>query len=172
MDRELLLKAVLVFSVIGLGVAGYQTYEHYYITSSFCDLSSTFSCSAVTGSQYGEFPPNSGIATAAWGVLWWLAVIALAGDQLRGKRFENEEFYLFTAVSGGLLFVAYLLAVELYVLPQETGSLAICPLCTVQHVIIVMLLLPASYLMLERPILDYLEDVFYQEVEEDGGEEA
>ncbi len=172
MDRGTVLKIILVFSVIGIGVAGYQTYEHYYLDSAICDLSSTFSCSAVTGSEYGEFPPASGIATAFLGMLWWAGVIFLTND-LRGgeKRYDNEEFYLFSWLGFGILFMLYLLTVELYILPQQTGELIICPFCTVQHVLMVLVFL-VSFKLLEKPLGEYLEDVFYMEVEEESGEEV
>ncbi|MDY6766477.1 MAG: vitamin K epoxide reductase family protein [Candidatus Nanohaloarchaea archaeon] len=163
MERKTLLKAVIGLSIAGLAVAGYQTYEHYFLASSVCDLSSTFSCSIVTESRFGEFPPNSGIATAAWGVAWWLGLIALSTAGLKGREWvENQDFYLFSYIAAGLGFVAYLLAVELYILPQETGTLVICPFCTVQHVLI-LALLPLSYALLDKPVRAYLEDVFYRE---------
>lgn len=162
-EKDTLLKAIIGLSVVGLAVAGYQTYEHYFLGSSFCDLSATFSCSAVTESRFGDFPPNSGIATAAWGVVWWLGLIALSAGSLKGKEwFEDQAFYLFAYISAGLGFVAYLLVVELYILPKELGTTVICPFCTVQHVLIVLLVF-LSYPLLEKPIKSYLADIFYTE---------
>ncbi len=170
MDRGTVLKLILVLSVIGLGVAGYQTYEHYYLESAICDLSSTFSCSAVTGSEYGEFPPGSGVATAALGMIWWLGVIFLTNDLRRGEnRFEDEEFYLFGWLAFGILFMLYLLAVELYLLPQQTGELIICPFCTIQHFLMTLIFL-MSFSLLEKPVGSYLGNVFYTEVDESGEE--
>lgn len=167
MDRETALKAILGLSVVGLIVAGYQTYEHYYLGSAFCDLSATFSCSVVTESRFGELPQNSGIAVAAWGVVWWLGVIALATGLKKGKDWftsfvEDPAFPLFAWVATGVGFIAYLLTVELYILPQETGALVICPFCTVQHVLILVILF-LVYGLLSKPILDSVKDVFYTE---------
>lgn len=161
--RDTALKSILALSVIGLIVAGYQTYEHYFITSTFCDLSATFSCSVVTGSRFGAFPPGSGIATAAWGVVWWAGLMALSSTALSGREWiENQDFYTFSYVVAGLGFVAYLVAVELYILPQEIGRTVICPLCTVQHVLIVVIL-PLSYILLEKPLKAYMADVFHRD---------
>lgn len=150
------LAIILSLSAVGLLVAAYQTYEHYFVTSAFCDLSATFSCSVVTGSRFGEFPPNSGIATAAWGVLWWAGMLYLGnalrtGKQLFGDRIADAAFPLFAWIIAGLGFVGYLLIVELYVLPRELGTLTICPLCTVQHVIIVAIA-GLGYGLLDDPV--------------------
>lgn len=164
MDRDTVLKAIIGLSVLGLAVATYQTYEHYFLGSSVCDLSATFSCSAVTESRFGEFPPNSGIAVAALGMVWWLGLMALSYTSLKGKEwFKNQDFYTFSYVVAGLGFVAYLLVVELYILPMELGATVICPFCTVQHIIIVFGLLPLSYTLMEKPIRAYLSDIFYAE---------
>ncbi|MDY6769433.1 MAG: vitamin K epoxide reductase family protein [Candidatus Nanohaloarchaea archaeon] len=163
MERDTILKAVIGLSVVGLVVAGYQTYEHYFLASSVCDLSATFSCSVVTESRFGEFPPNSGLATAAWGVLWWLGIIVLSGGMLKGREWvDDQEFYLFGSIAAGLGFVAYLLLVELYILPQETGELIICPFCTVQHILIFALVY-LSHRLLRKPVREYLADIFYTE---------
>lgn len=163
MKRRSLLITVIVLGVLGLVVAGYQTYEHYFITSAVCDLSSTFSCSAVTGSAYGEFPPGSGIATALLGAIWWIVVIYLAYSMLTDSPIvPSQSFALFGTEVFGALFMIYLLVVELYILPQQTGQLAICPFCTVQHVLI-LALLPLTYELLNRPVGSYLENVFYTE---------
>ncbi len=163
MERDTVYKTILALAVLGLVVAGYQTYEHYYLSSGICDLSSTFSCSIVTESRFGELPQQSGIAVAAWGVLWWLGVIGLGYSGMKGREWlENQEFYLFAYIAAGLGFVAYLLTVELHILPQETGKLVICPFCTVQHVLIVILVF-LSYTLLDKPITSYLTDIFYRE---------
>ncbi len=163
MDREKLLGAFVGMSLAGLAVAGYQTYEHYFLASSVCDFTSTFSCTTVTGSRFGEFPPGSGLATAAWGVLWWAGAAVLGYGMLKGRKWmESLDFYTFAYTGFGVLFAAYLLVVELYLLPQETGTLAICPLCTVQHVFILLMFI-ISYTALEKPVKEYLEEVFYTE---------
>ncbi|MFB6294956.1 MAG: vitamin K epoxide reductase family protein [Candidatus Nanohaloarchaea archaeon] len=163
MERDAALKVIIGLSVIGVGVALYQTVEHYFLASTVCDVSASLSCSVVTESRFGEFPPNSGIATAAWGVLWWAGLIALSAATLTGREWlDDQEFYLFSYVAAGIAFVAYLLAVELYILPQETGRIVICPFCTVQHGIIVSILLLA-YPLLDKPVRSYLSDIFYTE---------
>ncbi|MFB6166651.1 MAG: vitamin K epoxide reductase family protein [Candidatus Nanohaloarchaea archaeon] len=163
MDRERSLKLIVGFSLVGLLVAVYQTYEHYFLTSAICDVSKTFSCSAVTQSRFGDFPVGSNVATAFWGVLWWAGLAGFSYLTLKGRKIiEDQEFYLFGYISAGLAFVAYLLAVELYILPRETGKLAICPFCTVQHILIAAAIL-LWYSELDRSITDHVRTVFLTE---------
>lgn len=155
-DRNTVLSVIFFMAVVGLAVAGYQTYEFHVLGYAGCSGPGLFSCAAVTGSQYGAFPPGSGIATAAWGAAWWIGVFVLSGSLLMGRRlFTEQEFYLFGAAASGSLFILYLLTVELYILPQQTGELAICPFCTAQHILIVGVLL-LSYRLLDRPLRDHV----------------
>ncbi len=162
MDKKTILKLMLFLSLIGLITAGYQTYEHYFLETSICDFTESFSCSAVTESIYGEFPFGSGIATAFYGVIWFIALMWLLGREIKGKRFKDQEFYIFSWLSVGILSVIYLLTVELYLLPLEIGEIVICPLCTVVHVVVVLLFI-MSFALLKRPIKSYLKDVFLEE---------
>ncbi|MBI2543252.1 MAG: hypothetical protein HYW24_03640 [Candidatus Aenigmarchaeota archaeon] len=159
--RNIILRVMLIFSIVGLSVTSYQTYEHYFLGTSVCDFTATFSCSVVTESRFGEFPPSSGIATAAWGILWWSVLAILVYGTLRKKEWlKLQEFYIFLWLIGGLIFAIYLLSIELYFLPQETGEIVICPLCTFQHILIVANLV-LSLSILKKSIKDYLEDIFY-----------
>lgn len=163
MQRNTKLTIIMVLGVIGLAFAGYQTYEHYFLESAVCDLSATFSCSAVTGSAYGEFPPGSGIATAFFGMIWWVAMIYLAYGIKNDKPIvEDQEFALFGTEMFGILFMIYLLVVELYILPMQIGQTVICPFCTVQHVLM-LIMLPITYTLLRKPIGESLENIFYVE---------
>lgn len=155
-DRKTVLSIIFFVSIIGFAIAGYQTYEHHVIGSTGCTISATWSCAAVTGSAYGEFPPDMGIATAAWGALWWIGVLVLSSSLLTGNRlFDRQEFYLFGTAVFGALFTLYLLTVELYILPQQTGQLSICPFCTAQHVLIAAVL-ASSYTLLDRPLREHV----------------
>ncbi len=165
-NRKLILQAMLLLSVAGLGIASYQTYEHYFLTSSVCDISASFSCSTVTESRYGEFPPDSEIATAAYGVVWWIVLIVLIYGNLKKKEwFRPQEFYILLWLLVGLIFVFYLLAVEFYFLPLEIGQIVICPLCTVQHIFIAILLV-LIFFILKKPIKMYFKNLFYIKTDE------
>ncbi|MFB6076987.1 MAG: hypothetical protein ABEK12_02565 [Candidatus Nanohaloarchaea archaeon] len=75
---------------------------------------------------------------------------------------EDAAFPLFALIASGTVFIVYLLVVELYILPKETGTLAICPFCTVQHALI-LVILGLAYTLLDKPVMESVEDVFYTE---------
>lgn len=147
MDSRHKLGTIVVLGILGLIVAAYQTYDFYYGLA-ICNYDSVFSCGLVTGSAYGSFPPGSGIATALWGVLWWIGIILLAGGMLIGRPlFTSQDVYLFGMSMLGLVMITYLLAIELIVLPAQNHQLAICPFCTLQHIFIVIIAVLSSLLM-------------------------
>lgn len=149
MRRRTALQWIVGLGLIGLMVAGYQTYEHYFLPAPVCDLSQTFSCVLVTESRFGEMPPGSGIATALWGLLWWIGLLGIGTATLRGiSWFKDRSGFLFGYILAGVPPVIYLLIVELYILPAENGQLAICPFCTIQHLLIA-IVLALGYVQLE-----------------------
>ena len=158
---KLILKIFIILSLIGLAVSTYQTVEHYFMSSSICDLSVSFSCSVVTESAYGEFPQNSGIAVSFYGMVWWVAMLFISFKMLNGWKLKDIEFYLFVWVIVGLGSILYFIFIELVVLPSETGSLVICPFCTLQHLMILGIV-PLSYLLLKKSFRTYLGDIFYK----------
>ncbi|MFB6265743.1 MAG: vitamin K epoxide reductase family protein, partial [Candidatus Nanohaloarchaea archaeon] len=165
MRRRNSLALVLAFSLLGLLISVYQTYEHYFLATAICDVSQTFACSPVTESRFGNFPVGSNVATAFWGVLWWAGLSTLSYLTMKGRRMiEDQDFYLFTYISTGLAFIAYLLVVEFYILPRETGSLAVCPFCTAQHILI-LASIGLGYSVLEGSVRDRLRNVMAAEEE-------
>lgn len=149
---------MIILSFLGLLTAGYQTVEHYFLAESFCDFSTTLSCDHVTNSIYGEFPFESGIAIALWGFLWWILLIYLLFSV---KHNSKHEFYVFLSLILGLIFVVYLVLVELYLLPLDVGVIVICPLCTVQHILIIILFI-MSFKLLKKPINLYTKEIFFK----------
>lgn len=166
MANKKLIGLMLILSIIGLLTATYQVYEHYFAEgdSSVCDYSENFSCSAVTGSRFGEFPQFSGIAVSLYGMLWFAAIIwLLYGTYRKKERFKQQDFYTFLFSGAGFLGVLYFLWAELIALPAETGELIICPFCTIQHVIIGLLLV-MSFFALRKPVKEHLKNMFLEEV--------
>ncbi len=161
--KDGLLLFLILLSIMGLGVATYQTYEHVFLGSSVCDISASFSCSTVTQTRFGEFPQESGIPLAAYGMVWWTGMIALLKSQLWEKDwFSTPDFYTTGWGFLGVLTIIPLILIEVYILPQEIGQVAICPLCTIQHILI-LIVFGLSFLILEKPIKQYLEDIFFVE---------
>lgn len=154
--RKELLAFFLFLAIIGLGVAGYQSYEHYSLSASVCDVSSNFSCSTVTESRFGEFPQDSGIALSNYGIVWWLGLIFLLSSQIWNWGTPRKaDLYTLSWNLIGFLTILPLLWIELYTLPQEIGKTVICPLCTIQHILIV-IIFALSFFILKKPISSYI----------------
>lgn len=91
-----------------------------------CDLNGVVSCSRVLDSPFAQL---FGIPVAALGVSWYLVLVWAAFLLLTASPFAPELVVLVLGWCAlGCLFVVYLLLVELYL-----G--AICPLCTIIHVL-------------------------------------
>ncbi len=98
-------------SIIGLALSGYLAYVHYVpetLDSSFCNLSDFVSCSTVNSSSYATF---FGIPVAVFGVAGFLLLAFLSVGTIKYHR-----IWLFYLSLGALLFMFYLLIIELFVL--------------------------------------------------------
>ena len=159
MDAKKIISVMIVLSVIGLAVSIYSTWEHYELvsgskSSSFCDVSAEVSCSAVNSSPYSEV---MGIPTAAFGALWFAAAIVLLYQIRNGARgfWKNSPFYLFAWCIAGLLTVIWLVYAEFFLIG------ALCILCTIVHIIVIIMLF-LSHKLLQKPVGKYMEDIFYK----------
>jgi len=110
-----------LLSLFGLLVSIYLVFAHFSEQPSFCDLGKTISCSAVTGSAYGRL---FNVPVAIFGVTWFgfLLLMTLQDNNL------NVLLLIFFWTSLGVGFVFYLVFAEIMLQ-------AICPLCTVIHII-------------------------------------
>ena len=130
--QKKLLKAILVLSLLGLIISLYQTYDYYTPSDgSFCDFSATISCSAVTKSSYARILTTP---VAILGVLYFL-ILALLSRKAEPKYFTF--MYLWSLL--GTLFIIYLIYAEI-----QLGAL--CPLCTLIHLLIITIAILASQL--------------------------
>tara|TARA_Y100000310_G_C20701911_1_gene830794 strand:+ start:6976 stop:7806 length:831 start_codon:yes stop_codon:yes gene_type:complete len=130
MSRErdaLFLKIIMWLAVIAFLVSIYLIENHYADAGGLCDLTETLSCSTVNTSIYSEI---FNIPVAFLGALWAAFTVWLAH---RAKK--NPDFFL--ALWGwsllGLVSILYFIAAE-FILG------AICPFCTVVHVIVLIIL--------------------------------
>ena len=124
MKKEVYLKVILILSLIGIATSFYLLYEHYATGSSVCDVNATVSCSLVNSSVFSELV---GVPVALLGIFWFLAVIWIAQKAKKDKQTLNILFWWHLL---GLLSVIYLVTAE-FILQ------AICPFCTVVHIIII-----------------------------------
>ena len=130
-SKNQVLFTIIFLSIIGLAVSGYLVKHHYdLLGQSFCDINNVVSCTTVNTSVYSEL---FRIPVAAFGVLWYIALIAVAVLLWRGSPLQIVLLSLSVA---GLLFVGYLVTAEILLN-------AFCILCTITHVIAVVITLLA-----------------------------
>lgn len=124
-------------AVVGLGFAAASSWVHYRILhdptySSFCDVSSTFSCTQAYTSRYGAV---AGVPVAILGVVYFafvLVVIALCRASITAR--QNLTSYVFAMATAGLAGVLYLAYASFFVLK------AVCLLCVGTYAAVIALL--------------------------------
>ena len=126
-------RIILVSSVIGILLSGYLTYVHYapeQLDDSFCNFSDFVSCSTVNSSSYATF---FGMPVALIGVFGFLLLGVLSLGKVKYHRVLLFYFSL-----GALLFMLYLLIIELFVLK------AICLYCVFTLIDILLIFLVSA----------------------------
>ena len=107
--------------LVGIGISGYLTWTHFTDTPIICTADQ--SCDTVNRSAYAYFPPNWGVPVAVLGLLGYLLIAGLGlarwrlpdrvgAVQARGRL----DLALFITTLGGVIFSAYLTAMELWVI--------------------------------------------------------
>jgi uncharacterized membrane protein/protein-disulfide isomerase len=126
---------LLAFTILGLGTSGTSAWVHYRLLNdplytSFCDINTTVSCTQSYLSAYGSL---FGTPVALFGVLWFVAVLALvvAGRPGSGRFSENVPGYVFALSTIGLAMVIYLAYGAFFVLG------AFCILCALTYVAVI-----------------------------------
>lgn len=129
-------RAVIILATLGILISGYSWFNHYGTnTESFCDISSTLSCSTVNRSIYSEF---AGIPVAAIGFVGYALLLALA-------LIKNWRMALAAGILG-TIFSLYLTGIELFTLR------AICILCVTSQLLILIITVTAGTLYFRRKI--------------------
>ncbi|MBI2546325.1 hypothetical protein HYV81_04040 [Candidatus Woesearchaeota archaeon] len=148
--KKILLWVILVLGMLGLVTSIYLAKSHYVPpkAGSFCDVSETVSCSIVNTSKYSEI---FGVSIAIFGAIWFAVLLIIAWRMLK-----KDSGFLTTWLLGwsvlGIVSVAYLVYAEFMLQ-------AICLLCTLVHVIIILTLLIAIYLYVKQPDKPSLKSV-------------
>ena len=119
------LKIILVLSIIGLITSIYLIENHYAGSEkgSFCDINAQVSCSLVNTSIYSEL---FNVSVAVFGALWFVVLIFLTIKSFKEKEFISA---LLGWSASGLLFIIYMIIAEIILK-------AICPFCTLVHIIV------------------------------------
>jgi uncharacterized membrane protein len=128
----------VVLTLIGIGISGYLAWAHFTYTPILC--TADLSCDTVNRSAYAYFPPNWGIPVSYLGLLAYTGLLALGLWRWRtalagvsGGSTSWLDLILFVATLVGLIFSAYLTAMELFVIH------AICWWCVGSAIIITLL---------------------------------
>jgi uncharacterized membrane protein len=121
----------LVLALLGVAVSAYLTVEHYSSSTTLaCPDTGVVDCVKVTTSSYAEL---LGVPVALLGLLYFVATAALCLPVAWSSTQAWVHHARLVAVSGGAVFVLYLVWVELFRVD------AICLWCTAVHVLAVAL---------------------------------
>lgn len=140
-----LLTAVVVFSILAIGVTAYLTYLHFEPTASeFCNLSEKFNCDIVNKSIWSRIDLGFvEVPVSILGLLYYVTVLIVTIGLLKKWKFEkilkwlepkNVIRILLLMTFLGVIFSLYLTYIEAFKL--ETY----CIFCLSQQVIILILL--------------------------------
>jgi uncharacterized membrane protein/protein-disulfide isomerase len=123
---------LLACALLGLAASAAATYTHYELLSqpghlSFCDISSTISCSQVYQSRFGSI---RGVPVALAGLVWFALVTLLVGTGGRSAAAYqgNVGDYVFVLATLGLAVILYLAYASFFVLKT------VCILCLATYV--------------------------------------
>ena len=126
----------LLLCLVGIGISSYLTWTHYADVPIIC--TTDHSCDTVNRSAYAYFPPNWGVPVAVLGLVGYLVLLALLGLRFRLARQDRGglaglDLALFIGTLGGVIFSAYLTAMEIWVIH------AICWWCVSSATVMVVL---------------------------------
>ncbi len=137
--------ALLVLSLLGIGISIYLTVVHYDNAPLVCSASGIVDCARVLSSPYSVVPGTTSIPISVPGLGWCVIMAALA---IGAWRIWPERRSLLIAelvwALSGLVTVLYLVYVELVRLHT------ICAWCTALHVVILLMFL-FTILQIQRP---------------------
>jgi uncharacterized membrane protein len=121
----------LLLSVAGLAVAVYMTISHYTENATLiCTANGVVDCAAVTSSAESMI---FGIPVAVLGLVFFVPMVALTTPWAWRSELPAVRWLRLGGVIVGLLFVVYLVTVELGVIGK------ICEWCTSVHIITLVL---------------------------------
>jgi uncharacterized membrane protein len=126
MSRRWLRIAMIVLTVLGVGIASYVTYVHYAGIKPACTAGE--SCTKVQTSVYSEL---AGVPVALMGLIGYVAILA----SLLAPETERTRFATLALTLGGFGFSAYLTYRELFSIH------AICEWCVTSAIVMTLLML-------------------------------
>lgn len=119
-------RSQLALILAGIGIAGYLTYIKLFNATPYC--AGIGNCDVVQNSPYAVL---FGVPVAIWGLLGYLAMLALFAVRVTDWRglghLARQAFFLVALV--GVLYSAYLTYLELFVINE------ICPWCVLSAIV-------------------------------------
>jgi uncharacterized membrane protein len=117
----------LILCLLGLGVAGYLSYEYHTASTTLsCPDTGTINCAKVTTSSYSRF---LGLPVSDLGLAFFMVMAVLCLPAAWRSTSSPLRVLRLAAAAGGVVFVLYLVWAELFEID------AICLWCTAVHVI-------------------------------------
>jgi uncharacterized membrane protein len=128
---------ILVLAVIGLGVAGYLTYEKLSGVGLIC-WGGSQDCETVQNSPYSQVGP---IPVAVIGLVGYLIFLVVTSAQLRASSEMRRTLagMNFGMALGAFLYSVYLTYLEVFVI------YAICTWCVISAVVVTLILILTAW---------------------------
>jgi uncharacterized membrane protein len=125
--RRWVVRSSFALAIAAVAVSGYLTIAHFTSPHVLaCSGWGTINCSRVTKSAQSRF---LGIPVAILGLAWSIAIVGLCVPAAWKSRTRWIQVTRIVFVSGGMLFVLWLLYAELFVIR------AICLWCSAMHML-------------------------------------
>jgi uncharacterized membrane protein len=122
--------AAWILTLVGFGISVYLTIAHYNDEALVCSATKTVDCHAVTTSEYSTLV---GIPMPLLGLAFFVSFAALMTPWALRSDWPPLRWGRVASVSVGMLFVVYLVTVELAILHK------ICLWCSGVHAVTVLL---------------------------------
>ena len=147
--RKTLLRVIIVLALIGFVTSLYLIYNHYAPPGegAFCDFGEKVNCSLVNTSIYSEL---FSVPVALFGAIWLVIVILLSWKIMEGNEKLITGLLAWSLV--GIAFVVYMIIAEIIL-----G--AICPFCTLVHIITLITLLLSALLYRAQEVKPKLQSL-------------
>ena len=130
-------------SALGIGVAGYLTFEHYTSSSSLaCSDNGVINCLKVTTSSYSSV---AGVPVAVLGLVFFVVMLVLQLPPMWRRPEPAVRYGRLAWAVVGLGTIVYLLYAELFAIN------ALCLWCTAVHVLTFIVFCTTVYATLTYP---------------------
>jgi len=127
MNKKTILIWMIIFGLIGLSISIYLFQDYFLKEDGYlCEATSFFSCSLARDSPYSVL---FGVPLGAFGALWFVIFLSFVYFEFKEKLW-SKAMLVWSAF--GILFVAYFIRAEILI-----G--AMCPYCTITHVMVLLL---------------------------------